>query len=435
MKNLVIYHRDCADGWTAAWVAAMSLGGADRVELHAARYGDDPPDVNDRDVYIVDFSYPRATLVKMAAAAEQVTLIDHHRTAAQDLTSLQVAHILLANGEYAIIDTEDVDRVSRLTWAKGADAVAAYLGGGRAASKYIYLHRYLLKVDDPNVLVDHVNRNVLDNRKSNLRIATKQENAANMDRGSKWKGVTHSRNKWKAQITVDGQCRHLGVFESPEEAARAYDDAAQAAFGPYARGNFFHPPEPPPLPPKNLTIKFDMGRSGAALAWDHFFPGKPRPWLVEYVQDRDLWLWRLPDSRAVSAYLGTLEYTIESWNLLLGDEVPDYVIEAGNAVLAYQGQSVRRTCERARPGRLHALPCVIVNCTSEISEVGNALALTHTFAAMWFQDDTGGYVYSLRSSANNPAHVDVSAIAKLFGGGGHKHAAGFRVLEPVHSFA
>ena len=83
---------------------------------------------------------------------------------------------------------------------------------------------------------------------------------------------------------------------------------------------------PPPVPPSSpqaasaaaTTVntgthfaRFDMGRSGAVLAWDYFFggpsTGRPRPWIVEYVQDRDLWAWKLPRSKEVSAYLRSLE--------------------------------------------------------------------------------------------------------------------------------
>jgi oligoribonuclease NrnB/cAMP/cGMP phosphodiesterase (DHH superfamily) len=84
------------------------------------------------------------------------------------------------------------------------------------------------------------------------------------------------------------------------------------------------------------------------------------------------------------------------------------------------------------PTEIVAVDCAVLNCTGEISEIGNTLALTYPCVAMWFETETGEIVYSLRSSAENPDHVDVSVIAKCFGGGGHKHAAGFKVLRPVH---
>ena len=60
---------------------------------------------------------------------------------------------------------------------------------------------------------------------------------------------------------------------------------------------------------------FDMKRSGAGLAWDYLFGGK-RPWVVDFVEDRDLWNWKLPNSKEICAFLGTLEFTQEVWDTL-----------------------------------------------------------------------------------------------------------------------
>ena len=84
MKPLCIYHGLCADGFTAAWVV-WKFYGEENVDFHAATHGDPPPEVNGRDVYIVDFSYPRPTMEEMIRRARKLTVIDHHVTAAQDL--------------------------------------------------------------------------------------------------------------------------------------------------------------------------------------------------------------------------------------------------------------------------------------------------------------------------------------------------------------
>jgi hypothetical protein len=86
MKKLVIYHANCADGFTAAWVAWLRNG--DCAEYLPAQHGDDPPDVTGRDVLIVDFSYPRATLLEMKAKAASLLVIDHHKTAQTELEGL-----------------------------------------------------------------------------------------------------------------------------------------------------------------------------------------------------------------------------------------------------------------------------------------------------------------------------------------------------------
>ena len=85
MKPLCIYHGNCADGFGAAWVVRKALGD---VDFHAGDYQNPPPDVTGRDVYIVDFSYKRPVLLAMAETADGIALIDHHKTAAADLTML-----------------------------------------------------------------------------------------------------------------------------------------------------------------------------------------------------------------------------------------------------------------------------------------------------------------------------------------------------------
>lgn len=85
MKPLCIYHGNCADGFGAAWVVRRALG---EVDFHAGVYQNPPPDVNGREVYIVDFSYKRPVLLEMAETAHTITVIDHHKTAADDLKML-----------------------------------------------------------------------------------------------------------------------------------------------------------------------------------------------------------------------------------------------------------------------------------------------------------------------------------------------------------
>lgn len=90
-KTLIIYHHPCADGFTAAWVVAKAHG-YDFVDLHPAQYGSAPPDVTNRDVIVVDFSYPRAVLEAMDAEADSLLVLDHHKSAQKDLDGLPFAH-------------------------------------------------------------------------------------------------------------------------------------------------------------------------------------------------------------------------------------------------------------------------------------------------------------------------------------------------------
>ena len=86
MKPLCIYHGLCADGFTAAWVVWKFYEGD--VDFHAASHGEAPPEVDGREVYIVDFSYSRPVIEAMARHTRKLTVIDHHVTAAQELEGL-----------------------------------------------------------------------------------------------------------------------------------------------------------------------------------------------------------------------------------------------------------------------------------------------------------------------------------------------------------
>ena len=86
-KKVCIYHGNCADGFTAAWVVRRALG--EDVEFHAGVYQTEPPDVTGADVYIVDFAYKRPVMEKIIAQANRVIHIDHHYTAIVDLQGLE----------------------------------------------------------------------------------------------------------------------------------------------------------------------------------------------------------------------------------------------------------------------------------------------------------------------------------------------------------
>lgn len=87
--NLVIYHKNCPDGFGAAFAAWLRIGY--QAEYVAALYGDAPPDVKGKHVAIVDFSYPRDVLERMAAEAETLIVLDHHKTAEKTLNGFDNA--------------------------------------------------------------------------------------------------------------------------------------------------------------------------------------------------------------------------------------------------------------------------------------------------------------------------------------------------------
>ncbi len=275
---LCIYHANCTDGFTAAWAVWRAL---DLVEFTPASYGDAPPDVAGRDVIIVDFSYKRPVLERMAQTARSILILDHHKTAQADLA-----------------------------------------------------------------------------------------------------GLPAPAGKW---------------------------DSHKAAAG-------------------NPVALFDMDRSGAQMAWDYFHD-TPRPLLVDYVADRDLWQWKMDKSRQVSAFIASLDPNFIMWNQLAKD-VED--LEFGFRAIVEQGQAILRQRERdidrligatQRTMRIGGHEIPVANCPPFLaSEVAGRMAEQAPFAATYY-DGPKGRAFSLRSRGDDGA--DVAEIAALYGGGGHRNAAGF----------
>lgn len=132
---------------------------------------------------------------------------------------------------HALVDAADFAWLSQWTWRLGSEgyAVRSETAGGR--KRTVYMHRELAATA-PGTVVDHVNRNRLDNRRSNLRRATVGQNNANgrdRPRRSPHRGVYwHSgAGRWVAQISVEGKNRHLGLFDSDAAAAAAYEAARE----------------------------------------------------------------------------------------------------------------------------------------------------------------------------------------------------------------
>jgi oligoribonuclease NrnB/cAMP/cGMP phosphodiesterase (DHH superfamily) len=265
-----IYHQECMDGFGAAWVVSKKFRGQE-IEFISARYGDSPPRIFDSsdDVIIVDFSYPRDTLLKINETAYSLLVLDHHKT---------------------------------------------------------------------------------------------------------------------AQANCDGL------------------DFAE----------------------------FDINKSGVMMAWEHFFPQKNPPEFLKYIQDRDLWQWKLPYSKEINAALYSYPMDFEVWDdlqfRLFGTRGSD-LVEEGRAILRDRQKTIDSlvsgwAIERLRIGG-YDVPCL--NCPRWLaSDVLNILAKGEPFAISYF-DSADGRTFELRSTENG---VDVSEIARQYGGGGHKHAAGFKMGKP-----
>jgi hypothetical protein len=156
-----------------------------------------------------------------------------------------VIEIDLGRNYRTIVDSDSfrILRLERFKWRAQVHKdgyVYAYASHGGFP---VYLHR-LIAGAGRGQIVDHVNRNTLDNRLSNLRRATPAQNRANSRKQNRntsgYKGVTRANKKWMAQIVVKGVRHYLGVFEHAERAAMAHDRAAIAAHGEFAGLNFEH---------------------------------------------------------------------------------------------------------------------------------------------------------------------------------------------------
>ena len=166
-------------------------------------------------------------------------------------------------GTFTVLyDAEDHDKVSAHAWYMMKDNTTTdtfyvtthiphpdggwyYPPNGPRTRRKVKLYIHRLIMDAPKGMdVDHINGNPLDNRKSNLRICTHTENnrnrGANKNNTSGYKGAYwHKQNKkWRAQIVRNNKAIHIGLYESKEEAARAYDKKAKELHGEFAYLNF-----------------------------------------------------------------------------------------------------------------------------------------------------------------------------------------------------
>lgn len=195
----------------------------------------------------------------------------------------------------------------------------------------------------------------------------------------------------------------------------------------------------------NFMAITDVNKSGAMLAWDFLHNGlafddaikvssplyMAPPVLLDHIQDRDLWKFKLPNTREISAALFSYEYSFELWDELMSSKV------AGLLNLASAGAAIERkhfkdikellaVTQRIMHIDGNRIPVANLPYTLS-SDAGTIMAKEYesgtAFAACYW-DTPEHRVFSLRSAENG---LDVSEIAARYGGGGHKHAAGFSV--------
>jgi len=265
-KKLCIYHGNCADGFTAAWVVRTALKGHD-IDFHAGFYKDGPPDVTDKIVYIVDFSYKRPIMEEIVKKARRVIHIDHHQS--------------------AIID------------------MATY--------------------EDPK----------------------------------------------------------LEKVYSPENT-----------------------------------------ESGAMLTWRYFYPNYAPPKIIEHVDDRDRWKFKIDGTRPISANMFSYAYTFENWDRLMNQKIEEQIAE-GTAIERRMAKDVQELLSVVvRRMNIAGYNVPVANVTYQYgSDICSILAKNEPFSAYYY-DKEDAREFGLRAE---PGGVNVGEIATKFGGGGHATASGFRV--------
>lgn len=177
--------------------------------------------------------------------------------------------------------------------------------------------------------------------------------------------------------------------------------------------------------------KFDMARSGAGLIWDHLFPGQPRNWLVSYIEDDDLWSFKLSNSREINAAIRSYPLTFDALDLLeaIG---PAVLAKEGSFILRYQEQIVNDIATTAHEIEVCGYKVLCANTPILQSEVASRLSKGKPFGMTYFENEKNEKIYSLRSIKGNAESIDVSVIARKLGedwgsrGGGHFSSAGVR---------
>ena len=181
---------------------------------------------------------------------------------------------------------------------------------------------------------------------------------------------------------------------------------------------------------ENVLVYFDMQRSGASLTWNFCFPNNEMPDFFKYIEDRDLWNFKHDETKPFTAWLRSYKRSFDIWSELMHDYENETgnVLDQGEAILRarnIQINNIADTVTMKKVGKFENVP--VVACPYEfVSDVANELLNRYTYASFagCYVDAYGNRTWSLRSSDDRE---DVSEIAKSFGGGGHRNAAGFNV--------
>lgn len=186
---------------------------------------------------------------------------------------------------------------------------------------------------------------------------------------------------------------------------------------------------------------FNQDKSGASLAWEYFRKGKPQPDLISYIEDRDLWKYKLPGTRKIFSALvnkGIMQDKFTEENSIFSRYVDktfvsggfNELIEEGDLLDSYRDSLLsglaNKKSKKIFLSELQGKSVAVFNTTEFVSEAGQAVYNNHEvdFSMSFFLTRDLEWVFSLRSKTPK---VDTSAISKSFGGGGHACASGFKM--------
>lgn len=197
--------------------------------------------------------------------------------------------------------------------------------------------------------------------------------------------------------------------------------------------------------PDNLHVVLDITKSGCQITWDYFFPDSQRPWFIDYVGDRDLWVWKKPNSKEINQVFFDNNmfdaYNLENITKLLyyTEEHINEIVKEGTTLLKVQKKQMDTAIYRSVEATIKVNETIynvwLGTTYGDRSELGNLLANKPLslgnlpdFSATWiYEPKANEWWISLRGHKVSP---DLSVIAGAFGGGGHKSASAFSIKSP-----
>jgi hypothetical protein len=142
--------------------------------------------------------------------------------------SFHMKKIPLTRGLFALVDDEDFEYLNQWKWCAnkiGNTFYAVRATGKRINNRMVtttyYMHRILMKPEG-KLIIDHINKYGLDNRKENLRVVTKRENSWNKIGQAEFIGVQKAKKRYQAKAVINGKMKHIGIYKTPEEAHNNY---------------------------------------------------------------------------------------------------------------------------------------------------------------------------------------------------------------------